>query len=101
MARFLLNFRPTRAFYGPILGELAHLDLPIPIDDLPTCCIAGGLSYRCGFLPFFGEDNDGVVSVREALMPDSAENHLIPVPHALLPFSKRAVELTAAFLASG
>lgn len=99
-ARFLLRYRPSRAFYGPILAELASLELPTTTQQLRVCCIVGGTGNRYGFLPMMSEDNDGVVLVGEALLPGAAEQHILAVPHGYMPFSRRCVERSVEFLAT-
>jgi hypothetical protein len=97
-ARFLCQYRVARAFYGPILAELASLELPITSPHLSVCCIVGGTGNRHGFLPLMLEDNDGIVLVREAILPGAAEQHVLKVMHGLMPFSRAVAERAVAFL---
>jgi hypothetical protein len=56
---------------------------------------------RFGFMPVFGEDNDGLVLAREAVLASCAAHRSLLAFHGLMPFSKKIADLSARFLAHG
>jgi hypothetical protein len=54
-----------------------------------------------GYTPWLGVDNDGKVCTDEAHIPEAADFHVIPVRHALMPFSSVSIAQIVAFLADG
>jgi pimeloyl-ACP methyl ester carboxylesterase len=101
IARILKQYSTCRAIFGPALGELAALKLDAHPRQLEIGCVVGGTGHRWGFFPLFGEDNDGVVLVREARQISSKEIRTERVLHAYMPFSSRIADLSARFLGTG
>jgi pimeloyl-ACP methyl ester carboxylesterase len=101
IARVLARIGVCRSLLGPILSELAELQLPQQPQQLEIGCVVGALGNRFGFWPLFGEDNDGVVLAREAQQVAYTGVTTQPLLHAFMPFSTRAVRLSAQFLAQG
>ncbi len=62
--------------------------------------LTGGTGGR-GFSPWLGADNDGKVRIDEAALPDLADFHVIPVRHALMPYSPTSHAQVLAFLETG
>jgi len=101
IAHFLARYRLPQSVFGPALAELGELSLPPRPRTVEIGCVVGATGNRFGFLPIFGEDNDGVVLAREALLEGCAGHVRVPVLHAFMPFSKRVANLVAHFLARG
>jgi pimeloyl-ACP methyl ester carboxylesterase len=101
IARVLNRYRPCRAVFGPALEELSVLSMDAEPKQLEIGSVVGGTGYRWGFFPLFGEDNDGVVLVREARQVSAKEIHTVCALHAYMPFSSRIAGLCARFLDTG
>jgi pimeloyl-ACP methyl ester carboxylesterase len=101
IAEILARYRIPRALFGPVLEELGSLNLPPRPRQLEIGCIVGATNTRFGFFPVFGEDNDGLVLKREALLADCTAYVSLPAFHGLMPFSRKIADLTASFLAHG
>lgn len=101
IAAFLNRGSPFRALFGPILAELADLELEETPRQLEIGCLIGSGYSRFGFMPFFGEDNDGIVTVREATLKSARESLRSFTLHGLFPFSKDAARLSSLFLREG
>jgi hypothetical protein len=101
MARIAGRYAIPRAVCGPVLHDLATLALPPEPEQLEIGCLVGATHTRFGLLPFLGEDNDGLVCVREAHLASSRAAKELVMFHALFPFSGRAAELSARFLEHG
>lgn len=101
IARFLNRSGICRALLGPVLGELATLSIDAEPQQLEIGSLVGGTGSSWGFFPPFGEDNDGVVLVREALQVSSVDTCTLPIHHAYMPFSSTIANLSAQFLAHG
>ncbi len=101
IARFLLRIPGTRLLFGPVLSEIAHLDLQPATDILEVGVIAGGIGCRIGFLPFVSGDNDGIVSVEETKLEGMRDFTRVAIPHAFLMFSPRVWRLSLNFLSRG
>lgn len=101
IAKALSPYSIPRRIYGAVLHELGHLQLPEQPKQLEIGCVVGGTNSRIGFLPIFGEDNDGVVLAREALLKTCVTHRHVPIYHTFFPYSRRATSLAAAFLATG
>jgi hypothetical protein len=101
VARIAERLSLARAVCGPVLGELGGLALDPQPKQLEIGCLVGATNTRFGMFPFLGEDNDGLVCVREAHLSSSRAAHELLVLHALFPFSARATELSARFLEHG
>lgn len=101
IAKVLSRYAAPKAVFGPMLTELGHLELPNETRQLEVGCLVGGTNSRWGFLPLFGSDNDGTVLTKEAALQGSVVHDVLPILHALFPFSARAATLTASFLRHG
>jgi len=101
IAKVLSRYTLARGVFGPILRELGELSLPESPQQLEIGCLIGGSNTKFGLFPIFGEDNDGVVLVREAHLRTCVDHKRFLVWHALFPFSRRAADLSATFLESG
>lgn len=101
IAQLLSRYKIPRAIFGPILTELGQLSLHPTPRQLEIGCIIGGTGNRFGFVPFFGEDNDGLVLAREAHLANCTAHIRVPVFHGLMPFSKRIADCATTFLATG
>lgn len=101
IARRLSQYAVPRKIFGPILTELGELTLPLDPRQLQIGCVVGGLSHRWGYFPPFGEDNDGVVLAREALLPSCQDFTKVTTLHAWMPFSTTSAILAARFLQTG
>jgi len=66
IAKTLSAYSIPRALFGPVLRELGSLDLVEQPREIEIGCVVGGTNTRFGFVPIFGEDNDGLVLAREA-----------------------------------
>lgn len=70
----------------------------------PPCevgVLTGGTGQRAGYNRLLGDDNDFMVRVDEAQLAGTADFHVIPVPHALMPFHSLAARQVVAFFATG
>ena len=101
MARFLSRWPPLRSIGGPVFQELGVPQLPTRTSAVQVGCIIGASGTRVGFLPLLKGDNDGLVSVEEAIFPACVSEIRIPVFHGFFPFSTTATRLTARFLERG
>ena len=101
IAKTLSAYSVPRAFFGPVLHELGHLNLVEQPTQLEIGCVVGGTRTKFGFVPIFGEDNDGVVLAREAHLKTCVEHAHVPIYHTFFPYSRRAADLAAEFLSKG
>jgi pimeloyl-ACP methyl ester carboxylesterase len=101
IARVLSRYSAPKAVFGPMLTELGELRLPEQPRELAIGCLVGGTNSRFGFLPLFGSDNDGTVLTTEAALHGTVVHDVVPILHALFPFSAQAATLTAKFLRDG
>lgn len=101
IARFLSQYTIPKTIFGPVLTELGNLSLAQTPHQLEIGCIIGGTGNRFGFMPFFGEDNDGLVLAREAHLSSCSAHVHVPIFHGLMPFSARIADLAGTFLAHG
>lgn len=101
IAAYLSRYSFVRKIMGPVLSELAELSLPTLPKQLEVGCIIGATGTRFGFLPLLGEDNDGLVLTREALLEGAAAHLSLAVFHGLMPFSSTIADASAAFLRQG
>ncbi len=101
IAKVLSPYSLPRRIYGDVLHELGHLQLQEQPRQLEIACVVGGTNRWFGFLPIFGEDNDGVVTAREAHLKTCVTHRHVPIYHTFFPYSRRAADLAAAFLATG
>ncbi len=101
IAKVLSRYSVPKAVFGPMLTELGYLALSEHPRELEIACLVGGTNSRFGFFPLFGSDNDGTVLTKEAALRGAVVHDLLPILHALFPFSARAATLTAKFLRNG
>jgi hypothetical protein len=101
IAAYLSRYSVVQRIMGPVLSELAELSLPTQPKQLEVGCIIGATGTRFGFLPLLGEDNDGLVLTREALLEGSVAHVSLAVFHGLMPFSSRVARASADFLLHG
>lgn len=101
MAKLTERFKVVRAICGPVLQDLGAPALLEAPRQLEIACLVGATQTRFGFFPLLGEDNDGLVCVREAHLASSRAARELFVFHALFPFSARAADLSARFLEHG
>lgn len=101
IARILSRYTIPTTLFGPVLTELGQLSLTHEPCNLEIGCVIGGTGNRLGFMPFFGEDNDGLILAREAHLVRCADLVSVPIFHGLMPFSKRIADLAAKFLIHG
>jgi pimeloyl-ACP methyl ester carboxylesterase len=101
IAKVLNRFRPTRWFFGPVLGELGTLVRREGAGDAQVGAVIGAMGLRCGFLPFFGEDNDGIVTVAEASFPICHAEKKVRILHGYMPFSCSITRQVGLFLKEG
>jgi pimeloyl-ACP methyl ester carboxylesterase len=86
---------------GPVLHDLHTPPLPAQPRSLQVGCVIGHTTTRFGYLPFLGQDNDGLVCVEEAIFPACAAEFRTFTFHGLFPFVKRTAKLSAHFLEHG
>lgn len=89
------------AYGGPILHDLRTPPLPPEPTALQVGCLIGHTKTKFGYLPFFGQDNDGLVCVDEAVFPACTAELRNYTFHGLFPFLKRTAHLSANFLRCG
>lgn len=100
LAARLAGFAPARAVLGPALGDFARLKGPLPRSERIGAIGGTAGSRRIGREAGLPGINDGKVSLRSA-WAGAGHRAAVPVGHAMLPFSRRVAELTAAFLRDG
>lgn len=102
IARRLAQFPPYAAFYGPAGQQLTPASVAaVPPLQVPFATIAGGRGYQTGFNPFLTGDNDGTVSVWEAVL-EGAEQHLIvPALHFAICNHPETIRATVNYLQTG
>ncbi|MBX7138960.1 MAG: lysophospholipase [Oligoflexia bacterium] len=86
---------------GPSFRELREFDIPSATDILQIGIIAGGRQKERGFAPFLPGDNDGIVTVEETYLADSADHLIVPWLHSFLMYKPRIAEQTLHFLQHG
>lgn len=101
IARFLKNYLPTAKIWGPVFEELCAHDFHNPCQNVRTGIIAGGLGKKMGINPFFGEDNDGLVTVKETHLDGAHEHKVLLAIHGTMPLQPRVMKLTSRFLDRG
>lgn len=84
---------------GQLLGSEARMSEVAPVS-VTTTSIAGVRGPKSKRAPFFGELNDGVVTVSEVGAEWIGDQVQVPVIHTFLPMSKRVTEIILARLAS-
>lgn len=88
-------------FGGPVLQDLLIPPLPAEPRSLRVGCLIGHTKTRCGYLPLFGRDNDGLVCVDEAVFPACTAELRTFTFHGLFPFLPGTAHLSALFLRHG
>lgn len=101
IAQILAQYRISRAIFGPILNELAVLNLSPSPQTLEIGCVVGATGSRFGFLPIFGCDNDGLVLTSEAKFSGCTDHITRFSFHGTMPFSSALAELAGRFLERG
>jgi len=98
LARYLRKNRLYRGLTrdsGQLLGSARRMR-NIPAPAICSVAILGTRGVRGRWSPFGQEDNDGIVSVREASATWLDETLRVPVVHTLLPSSREVAELMLA-----
>lgn len=72
---------------------------PLPAAEIGI--LTGGRGNTAGYNRWLGADNDAVVRVDEAWLDGAADFHVLPVPHAMMPFSPRIARQVTVFLETG
>lgn len=101
IAGLLARSKQLRSLGGPVLAQLAAPPLSPQPRQLSVGCIIGQTTTRFGYLPIFGRDNDGLVSVDEAIFPACVEEIRTYTFHGFFPFSAQIARLSAQFLGHG
>ena len=101
VARLLAPNKFFRAIGGPVFHDLAAPKLSPTPSFLQVGCVIGHTNTPIGFLPFLKGDNDGLVSVHEAVFPACQAEIRAPIFHGLFPFSSQATRLAVRFLEYG
>ncbi len=101
MARMMLKVPFSRALYGPILTELADLNIEEHCGSLEVGVIAGGTRGGHGYSPLIKGNNDGIVAVEETALAGISDFCIVHLPHPVLMFSKNVMQLTQNFIAHG
>ena len=93
--------------YRRILGEAGKNILPETAQALPSVngefgIILGGKDDAKGIWPFFKEDNDGLLRVREARCDGAKEEYMaLNKSHFFLHKNDKLIEMTQSFLTTG
>lgn len=74
-------------------------DHPLPTAEVGV--LTGGTGLPRGYNALLGADNDLMVRVDEAHLPGAADFHVVPVPHAMMPFHGLASRQVHSFLDTG
>ena len=96
-----------KKWYSFLLGQAGKNILPETVKELPQMSGEFGVIYAGkddgkGFLPFFKEDNDGVLSVKEAHCDAAREEFMaLNKTHFSLHRDDKLIELTHSFLNTG
>ena len=101
VARLLAPNKIFRALGGPVFHDLAAPKLSPTPSFLQVGCVIGHTNTPIGFIPFLKGDNDGLVSVHEAVFPACQAEIRAPIFHGLFPFSSQATRLAVRFLEYG
>ena len=75
-----------------------HVPLP---DGVRLCVIAGGRSDGKGYNPLLEGDNDGIVRVEEARLPEAGDFLVVPEIHTFIMNHPQTTEAAARFLRGG
>lgn len=91
-------FRTLTRDTGERLGDPEFFaDLPRPA--VPTLVVAGRCGPRAAWLPFDGEDNDGILKLAETALPD-CESLVVHAVHTFLMNRRDVCDAVDAFLAA-
>lgn len=80
---------------GQMLASTERMSAVAPVSVAATA-IVGTRGLQGGHAPFYGEANDGVVSLSEVSAAWLGEPLLVPIVHTLLPASKHVAKLILA-----
>ena len=75
-----------------------HVPLP---EDVRLCVIAGGRLDDEGYNPMLEGDNDGIVRVEEARLPEANDFMVVPEIHTFIMNHPQTIDAAARFLAGG
>ena len=96
---------PLKALLGPNVSLMrTDSDSYVAKLPLPTCqvgLIIGTAGSKHGFNPFMGDDNDGTVTVKSAVLGIEQDIVTIRSMHILMPRKKKAVKLVLRFMKTG
>lgn len=86
LAGMVAPWAPIRWLHGPLLKELAPERAGYPPLPPHTTIIAGGRGRRgwAGFNPLLPDDNDGMVCLSEACLPEAERTVVLPAWHGFL-----------------
>lgn len=101
MARLMMKVPFSQKIYGPVLAELAELNLSEHCGDLQVAVIAGGTKKGRGFSPIIAGNNDGIVSVEETRLAGISDFSIVHLPHPILMFSRNVMQMAEHFILSG
>jgi triacylglycerol lipase len=101
IARFLQKYNPARSIFGPILSQIATLNIPHATDKIEIGVIAGGRNKDKSLVPILKGDNDGVVRVEETYLPGIKDHILLPALHSFLMYQPLVIKQTLHFLKNG
>lgn len=86
--------------WDPLHQLLPGVPASRPRPQASVGVLTGGNGGK-GYSPWLGEDNDGKVRVDEAALEGAADFLVVPVRHAMMPFSPVALAQVLAFLEHG
>ena len=104
---FWLQKVKDKKFYPFLLGDAGQNILPATAKELPPMkgefgIIAGGRENEKGFLPVLKEDNDGILTVKDALCEGAKDMFLaLNKTHFFLHWNSRLIEMVQSFLNTG
>ena len=86
LAAMVVPLAPVRWINGPLLSELTPARADFPPLPPRTTIVAGGRGDRgwAGFNPLLRGDNDGVVCLSEACLPEAESIVILPAWHGFL-----------------
>lgn len=86
IAALLARWAPFRWYFGPLLSELDPARAAFPPLPPHTTIVAGGRGLRgwAGFNPLLPGDNDGMVCLSEACLPEAERTIVLPAWHSFL-----------------
>ncbi len=97
-----------KKWYKFLLGKMGSNITPefvsknVPAMSGDFAVLMSGKDNGKGYLPFMGEDNDGILKVSEAFVKNAKEDFLtIGVPHFFLQKKEKTIEMCLFFIESG